>query len=684
VNRDIPIAVAGGGTDALTATFNPAITLTDGLVCLIEINTSGANATTNPTFNPNGLGALTIVRDGGATLMAGDIPGDHAICMLAYNLAHTRWELLNPRTSFQIVIAGGIADAITATFSPAITLTDKTIFAVEALLANATTTPTLAVNGTAARTITKQGGAALAVGDIPAEHAFCIFAYNLAHTRYELLNPATVRTAQILAPAASLIIKPTSDAVTAIQIADKDGNVILNVDTTNDRVGIGTVAPVSLLEIQGGATDVGAVFTLGTAETMIMVGDILGRINFYGPKATEGGDANVVSASIAAICELLFDATHNETGLQFSTGASEVAVERMRIDHLGNVGIGKLTPLRLLHINAAAAEASIILSRADGLANNKNWRILSDNAGAGTGGEFYIDLLNDVGNAITKSALMIDHTGYVGIGPGHLALAPTRQLTVCGVGVLIHGNDAAGAEYEDWPNPSLAIRRSETVAAFTQVTMISLGFRDDAVYFTDASIAVIRLKAAAGALTSSSATSLMITSPGPLSLGSGGVEDRLYIDAAKVCINGGLHVGGTSDPGDNNLEVDGTIVGSNVKSGTYTPTIAKTAGTPVISASTVHDAWWIRVGNVVIVCGGMNIDTDVGGIMEYTITLPADGSGAATFGDAHQAWGIDAMHQMNVPSSIQAVSGTRTVYASVIFPDGSDRIHTYMFGYNVP
>ena len=122
----------------------------------------------------------------------------------------------------------------------------------------------------------------------------------------------------------------------------------------------------------------------------------------------------------------------------------------------------------------------------------------------------------------------------------------------------------------------------------------------------------------------------------------------------------------------------------NVMSGTYTPTIVRSAGTPVISASTIHDAWWIRVDNVVIVCGGVNIDTDVGGYMEYTITLPADGSGAATIGDAHQAWGTVVMHQMNVTASIQAVAGTRTVKAGVIFPDGSDRLHTYMFGYKAP
>jgi hypothetical protein len=48
-----------------------------------------------------------------------------------------------------------------------------------------------------------------------------------------------LHTATITAPAASLVLKPTADATTAIQLADQDGNAVLTVDTTNDRVGIG-------------------------------------------------------------------------------------------------------------------------------------------------------------------------------------------------------------------------------------------------------------------------------------------------------------------------------------------------------------------------------------------------------------------------------------------------------------
>src|SRR5262245_33903205 len=90
-------AAAGGSADALTATLAPALTtLADGQ--LVFLRASAANATATPMFAPNGLTARTITRAGGAALSAGDIPGALAEIVLRYNLANTRWELLNPAT----------------------------------------------------------------------------------------------------------------------------------------------------------------------------------------------------------------------------------------------------------------------------------------------------------------------------------------------------------------------------------------------------------------------------------------------------------------------------------------------------------------------------------------------------------------------------------------------------------
>ena len=53
-----------------------------------------------------------------------------------------------------------------------------------------------------------------------------------------------VITPTVTAPSNSLVIKPTTDATTAIQLADKDGNAILTVDTVNNTLtGVTLVAP---------------------------------------------------------------------------------------------------------------------------------------------------------------------------------------------------------------------------------------------------------------------------------------------------------------------------------------------------------------------------------------------------------------------------------------------------------
>ncbi len=92
--QGIPIVAAGGTVDAITATYSPAITLADKMIAAFVA--LGANTITNPTFAPNGLTSHTIVKQGGVALVVGDIPRALYVCLVEYNLANTRWELLNP------------------------------------------------------------------------------------------------------------------------------------------------------------------------------------------------------------------------------------------------------------------------------------------------------------------------------------------------------------------------------------------------------------------------------------------------------------------------------------------------------------------------------------------------------------------------------------------------------------
>lgn len=87
------IGVTASGTDTYTATLAPApLALVEGMT--IHIRFTNANATTTPTLNINSLGAKTIVKEGSAALLAGDIPAGHE-AVLRYN--GTNWVLLNPK-----------------------------------------------------------------------------------------------------------------------------------------------------------------------------------------------------------------------------------------------------------------------------------------------------------------------------------------------------------------------------------------------------------------------------------------------------------------------------------------------------------------------------------------------------------------------------------------------------------
>lgn len=93
-NLPIPLTAGSGTVDAITADYTPNVTLADGRI--VAFRSAGANTSATPTFAPDGLTAHTIVKNGGAALLAGNIGAAGYIALLQYDLANTRWELLNP------------------------------------------------------------------------------------------------------------------------------------------------------------------------------------------------------------------------------------------------------------------------------------------------------------------------------------------------------------------------------------------------------------------------------------------------------------------------------------------------------------------------------------------------------------------------------------------------------------
>ena len=88
-------AAAGGSADAITASHSPAFTAhTQNAIFAVECGS--ANATATPTFNPDGVGAKTIVKGSNEALAAGDIPGGNFLALLRYDSSLDKYQLLNP------------------------------------------------------------------------------------------------------------------------------------------------------------------------------------------------------------------------------------------------------------------------------------------------------------------------------------------------------------------------------------------------------------------------------------------------------------------------------------------------------------------------------------------------------------------------------------------------------------
>lgn len=200
------------------------------------------------------------------------------------------------------VAAGGTADVITATYSPAITaLVDGQECTFRASAANTSTTPTFSPNGLTARTIVKNGGSALAVGDIAAAGHEVILKYLLASTRWELLNPAaaagTSSSAGILELATDAETQTGTDTARAITPANltakeaiaggwfaNTANRILTTDIT-----WGDAALVSLSWTSGGNTAVDMATGINFTVTAATGNSTLGQ-----PSNTKVGQTGVI------------------------------------------------------------------------------------------------------------------------------------------------------------------------------------------------------------------------------------------------------------------------------------------------------------------------------------------------------------------------------------------------------
>lgn len=175
---------------------------------------------------------------------------------------------------------------------------------------------------------------------------------------------------------------------------DLDGSGTLVLDSTNNRVGIGTSAPESLLHIQGptGAADQARL----TISERRNTGTTNWGIDFL--RTYDSGGDNQAAGFVRCIR----DGGASNAGMVFGIGnKTDTSREKMRINSSGNVGIGTTAPTSLLHL--AANAPYITFEDKD---NNQDWQLQATAWFA----------LRD--QTAGEERLRIDSSGRIGIGSG--------------------------------------------------------------------------------------------------------------------------------------------------------------------------------------------------------------------------------------------------------------------------
>jgi len=264
----------------------------------------------------------------------------------------------------------------------------------------------------------------------------------------------------------------------------------LYVDSTNNRVGVGTVSPDQRLHLSGTGTQS---IRIENTNTNLIVGSVVGQIEF------EGNDlgASGVTAAVKAVA----DSVTGKAALVFDTGTAGSASEAMRIDSSGSVGIVTSSPADDAHISKSNSGGDVALRIQNSATTSGDTATLRFSVTSSSAFDSAF-VGSDRNNALILGSnaaerMRIDSSGRVMIG--------TTSVTNTGVGgatfypqsydrdILALGSTTTltGAELLWFYNPNGKVGRIETNANSTSyVTTSDYRLKTDAQPITGASARV--------------------------------------------------------------------------------------------------------------------------------------------------------------------------------------------------
>jgi len=189
----------------------------------------------------------------------------------------------------------------------------------------------------------------------------------------------------------------TTDSTTGFQILDADGGTpIFNVDTTNERVGIGTTSPDSVFHVE---SETAPTLSIGpgtntSVDPTLFLTDTGSSAGFKLWYDNDAGDTYF---------DNLWD--NADAGMFFRTRVDGTDVDALTILGDGNVGIGTTTPTSLLQL-AGASAPKFTISDTDASANQKHFFLQSDS------GTFSIGTTSDSLVDTATFPLSISSTGF--------------------------------------------------------------------------------------------------------------------------------------------------------------------------------------------------------------------------------------------------------------------------------